>query len=108
MEIEAPHDVCCSQKPWPGEEPIQEDAHVGTFLWQRRFCVPPLKQVLTGVEPRSLSVGQGFHKPQEPWAEKPLTQEPGSEKGLTPGQDLEPKLPSLLPLVGLYIPLDLP
>ena len=35
-------------------------------------------------------------------------QEPGGEKGLTPGQDLVPKLPSLLPLVGLHTPLALP
>ena len=49
---------------------VWEAANLGTFPWQRVFCVPPLKPSLLGAEPGSLSLGWGFHLPQLPWAEK--------------------------------------
>ena len=85
MEKGSPRDVCCSQKPWsspwPGEGLIWEDAHVGTFPWQMRFCVPPLKQVLLGAEPGSLSLGRGFHLP--------LPRREGSDAGASRGEGFD-------------------
>ena len=102
---------------------LQPEAMVQSLAWRRdhqggcscghisaaeEILCPSPKTVLLGAEPGSISLGQGFHLPQCPWEEKTLTQEPRGTKGLTSGQDLAPKPPSLLLLVGLHTPPSLP